>query len=325
MKNSSESKFFTYRVINTLIMFIALVIVFSLFTPRNIFISVRNLASLGKLVPDLGVVALGIGILMICGEFDLSISSTLPLCSYIFASALFRGLSPVSSFVLALLSGLALGFINGLIVVKTRMPSFIITLGTMMFWKGILYVWSRMMPTSIRTFIPTDSLFQKVLTGSIGPFFPVQTIWFVAFAIVLGIILHFHRFGNWIYATGDNQEAARAMGINTNLVKIICFMIVGVLCAFVACSQISRTACFTSRAGEGWEFKAVAASVIGGTSLLGGIGSMGGIFAGALIISIIENGLVVMRIPYSWTYVVFGLVILFSVFSNAFVQKQSRG
>jgi len=171
MKNSSESKFFTYRVINTLIMFIALVIVFSLFTPRNIFISVRNLASLGKLVPDLGVVALGIGILMVCGEFDLSISSTLPLCSYIFASALFGGLSPVWGFVLALLSGLALGFINGLIVVKTRMPSFIITLGTMMFWKGILYVWSRMMPTSIRTFIPTDSLFQKVLTGSIGPFF----------------------------------------------------------------------------------------------------------------------------------------------------------
>ncbi|MDK2897134.1 MAG: simple sugar transport system permease protein, partial [Candidatus Atribacteria bacterium] len=124
--------------------------------------------------------------------------------------------------------------------------------------------------------------------------------------------------------TGDNQEAARAMGINTHLVKIICFMIVGVLCAFVACSQISRTACFTSRAGEGWEFKAVAASVIGGTSLLGGIGSMGGIFAGALVISVIENGLVVMRIPYSWTYVVFGLVILFSVFSNALVQRRGH-
>jgi len=324
MKNSSESKFFTYRVINTLIMFIALVIVFSLFTPRNIFISVRNLASLGKLVPDLGVVALGIGILMVCGEFDLSISSTLPLCSYIFASALFGGLSPVWGFVLALLSGLALGFINGLIVVKTRMPSFIITLGTMMFWKGILYVWSRMMPTSIRTFIPTDSLFQKVLTGSIGPFFPVQTIWFVAFAIVLGIILHFHRFGNWIYATGDNQEAARAMGINTNLVKIICFMIVGVLCAFAGCMQSVRLGSFAATQGVGSELRAMAACVIGGTSLRGGIGSMMGVFLGILTLHILDNGLVLMRVPVFGVNAFIGLATIFFVLLNSYLDRKIK-
>lgn len=97
-----------------------------------------------------------------------------------------------------------------------------------------------------------------------------------------------------------------------------------VLCGFVACAQIARTACFTSRAGEGWELKAVVASVVGGTSLRGGIGNMAGIFIGALTISVIENGLVVMRIPYFWTYVVFGLVILFSVLSSMYIEKRQR-
>ncbi|MEN3202911.1 MAG: hypothetical protein ABDK87_04190, partial [Atribacterota bacterium] len=99
---------------------------------------------------------------------------------------------------------------------------------------------------------------------------------------------------------------------------------VGILCGFVACAQIARTACFTSRAGEGWELKAVTASVVGGTSLRGGIGSMVGIFIGALTISVIENGLVVMRIPYFWTYVVFGLVILFSVLSSMYIEKRQQ-
>jgi len=125
-----------------------------------------------------------------------------------------------------------------------------------------------------------------------------------------------------VYTTGDNKEAARAMGINTDRVKTICFMIVGVLCAFVAVMQIVRVSSFFSRAGEGWELKAIAASVVGGTFLMGGIGSMTGIFLGAFTISVIENGLVVLRIPYFWTYVVFGLVIIFSVLSSMYMERR---
>jgi simple sugar transport system permease protein len=140
--------------------------------------------------------------------------------------------------------------------------------------------------------------------------------------LVLGILLHFHKFGNWVYATGDNREAARAMGINTDRVKMICFTIVGILCALVAIMQIIRVSSFFSRAGDGWELKAVAASVVGGTSLMGGIGSMVGIFCGTLIIVVIENALTMLRIPYSWTYVVFGLVIIFSVLSNFYMERR---
>jgi len=112
------------------------------------------------------------------------------------------------------------------------------------------------------------------------------------------------------------------MGINTDVVKTVCFVIVGVLCAFVAMMQIVRVGTFSSRAGEGWELKAVAASVVGGTSLMGGIGSMVGIVCGTLIIVVIENALTSLRIPYSWTYVVFGLVILSSVLFDMYLERR---
>ncbi|MGQ9629413.1 MAG: ABC transporter permease [bacterium] len=226
---------------------------------------------------------------------------------------------------ITLCAGALLGLINGLITVKGRIPSFITTLGTMMFWRGVLYVHSRMWPIGIRAYLPPGSSFENILTGTIGGVLPVQVVWFGFFGLVLGILLHFHKFGNWVYATGDNREAARAMGINTDRVKTICFMIVGILCAFVAVLQVVRVSSFSSRAGDGWELKAVAASVVGGTFLMGGVGSMAGIFLGALTISVIENGLVVLRIPYFWTYVVFGLVIIFSVLSSMYIERRKLG
>ena len=137
-----------------------------------------------------------------------------------------------------------------------------------------------------------------------------------------GIVTPLHPLWKLIYATGDNADAARAMGIRTHIVKMTAFIIVGILCAFVAGMQIARVSCFTSRTGEGWELKAIAACVVGGTSLRGGIGDMAGIFLGAFAISVIENGLVVLRIPYFWTYTVFGLVIVFSVLSSMYLEKQ---
>jgi len=115
------------------------------------------------------------------------------------------------------------------------------------------------------------------------------------------------------------------MGINTDRVKIMCFMIVGVLCAFVAVMQIVRVSTFSSRAGDGWELRAIAASVVGGTSLVGGIGSMVGVFLGALTITVIENGLVLLRIPYFWTYIIFGLVIISSVLSSLYLERKRLG
>lgn len=190
--------------LNTVLTFIVTFLIFSIFTPDHLFLDPRNLASMAKLTPDIGVVALGIGILMIAGEFDLSIASIIPFCSYIFTQLIMSGIEPVLAFILVFPIGATFGLINGLLVVSTGLPSFIITLSTMLFWKGLLFGLSHQMPISILKYVSNSSI-EKILVGQVGPF-PVQILWFLLFAVVLGLMLHQSKFGNWIYATGSNQE-----------------------------------------------------------------------------------------------------------------------
>ena len=237
--------------LNTALTFIITFLIFSIFTPDHLFLDPRNLASMAKLTPDIGVVALGIGILMIAGEFDLSIASIIPFCSYIFTQFIMNGMDPLLAFILIFPIGATFGLINGLLVVSTGLPSFIITLSTMLFWKGLLFGLSRMMPISILKYV-SDTPIEKILTGQIGPV-PIQIIWFGIFAVILGLLLHQTKFGNWIYATGSNQEAARAMGINVRMVKTVCYMITGVLCAWAAVMQAVRLGSFAATQGIGFE------------------------------------------------------------------------
>jgi simple sugar transport system permease protein len=310
--------------LQTPIVFVAAMLFFAIFSPGHRFIDPRNLGSMAKLVPDIGVVALGIGILMICGEFDLSIASVLPFCSYIFTLFLMAGLNPFLAFVVVLPIGAAFGFVNGIIVVRTRLPSFIITLSTMLFWRGLLYGVSHMMPISILPYVPTGSAFAKVLAGQVGPI-PNQIIWFLGLATLLGLLLHRHKFGNWVYATGSNEEAARAMGINVQMVKITCYMIVGVLCAFAAVMQSVRLGSFAATQGIGFELKTIAAVVVGGTSLQGGVGAMLGIGLGIFIVQIIENGLILMQVPVFGVETFIGIaVILFVILNNVTSRRLAR-
>ena len=320
MKKSGLSPILNYNI-NTPIVFVAIVLFFIIFTPNHLFIDLRNLASMGKLIPDLGIVALGVGMLMICGEFDLSIASLIPLCSYVFATFLIKGINPLLALIILLPVGAALGFMNGIIVVKTGLPSFIITLSTMMFWRGVVFILSRMAPISITKYIKPYPYFEKMLTGTIGRF-PLQVIWFVGIAIILGILLHFTKFGNWIFATGSSKGAARAMGINTNMVKTTCYIIIGVLCAVAGTIQAVRLGSFFATQGVGFELKTIAAAVVGGTSLRGGIGSMLNIFLGILIIKIIENGLILMKVPIFGVEAFIGLAIILFVIINNFTQRQ---
>ena len=314
------SRIFFLRAINTLIVFVGLLIFFAFFSRYHVFISARNLRLLSKLAPDLGIVALGVGMLMICGEFDLSVSSVLPLCSYVFVSLLRLKVNLILIPFITLGVGALLGLLNGLITVKGRIPSFITTLGTMMLWRGMTLLLSHGYQRPFAT--SASPIFCNTFTGKILGILPVQIVWFAVVGLVLGLLLHFHRFGNWIYSTGDNKEAARAMGINTDMVKTVCFIIVGVLCAFVAMMQALRLGSFAATQGIGFELKAIAASVVGGTSLTGGIGSMVGIVLGALTIQILENGLILTGVPVFGITAFIGAAIILFVILNSYVERK---
>jgi simple sugar transport system permease protein len=317
-----RAKYRSLQGVNTAVTFVAVVTSFAIFTPGHLFINPRNLASMAKLIPDLGMVALGVGILMIAGEFDLSVSSVLPFCSFIFALLLSNGMLPLPALLLTIPVGAVFGSINGMFVVKTGLPSFIITLSTMMFLKGLLFGLSRLMPISLNRYLDPEMPFVRALTGSIGPF-PVQFVWLLGIAILLGFILRRNKFGNWVYAVGSNQEAARAMGVNIGLVKIALYVLIGVLCAFVSVMQATRLGSFAATQGVGFELKAIAAVVVGGTSLRGGVGSMWSIFLGLLIVKTLETGLILMRVPVFGVEAFLGIAVILFVILNDILNRRS--
>jgi simple sugar transport system permease protein len=323
IKRNILMRFFSYKASFTFIVFIILILVFVFFTPEHRFININNLGSLAKLTPDLGIVALGVGTLMISGEFDLSVGSIIPMSSFIFVKLLEWGAPLITIIFITLFTGALMGFFNGILVVKGKIPSFIATLGTMMFWRGILYVSCKMMPIGIRAYLEPGSWLENMLRGSIRGAFPVQILWFIFFAILLGFIVHFHRFGNWIFVTGDNKTAARAMGINTDMVKTICFIIVGLMCSFMSMMQTLRIESFAATQGIGFELKAIASAVVGGTSLMGGIGSILGIFLGTLTIQILENGLIIMGAPVFGINAFIGVGIILFAILNIYIARYS--
>jgi simple sugar transport system permease protein len=296
-------------------------VLFSLLSPEHRFISSKNLSSLSKLMPDLGIVALGIGLLMICGEFDLSVGSIISYTAFVYVLLVKIGINLFVTPFLTLSVGVLLGLINGLITVKGKIPSFITTLGTMMLWRGILLGQSGGYPQPLRQYLPEgSSQFINLFIGTIGPI-PIQIIWFALFGLILSMLLHLHKFGNWVFATGNNKDAARAMGINTDTTKIISFAIVGFLCAFTAIIQTTRIEESYPLQGQFYELKAIAASVVGGTSLFGGVGSMPGIILGALIIQILENGLIIMQIPAIGIQAFVGIITILFVVFNQYLER----
>ena len=311
------------RSLNVFLIFLILFLVFSLLSPAHRFISRENLEVFLAFGAEFNVIALAVGMLMISGEFDLSVGSILVFSSFCFLKLFDSGIHIVLAAILTLGIGTLIGLGHGYITVKTGIPSFITTLGAMMFWRGVTLFWSQGFQKPLEA--AQHPAFNAAFTGTVAGVIPAQLLWFVGVTLVIAFIVHFHKLGNWIFATGDNKLAARAMGINTDRVKMACFAVVGLVCALAAILQIVRVGTFSSRAGDGWELKAIAASVVGGTALTGGIGSIVGVFWGALIISVIENGLVILRIPYAWTFTVFGVVIVSSVMVSNLIERRRMG
>ncbi|MFZ4615500.1 MAG: ABC transporter permease [Rectinemataceae bacterium] len=321
-------KHFILRILSvkvsfTIFMFVALFLVFAILTPGNIFLSSSNLSSLARLAPDLGVIAIPIGMLMICGEFDVSVPSIIAMSSFVFVNLLGWGVPLAIAPFLTLLVGGLMGLMNGLLVVKTRIPSFIATLGTQLFWKGILFGISQMMPIGIRSSLPEGSFFESMLVGKIGGLIPVQILWLIGITLVFWALVHRHRFGNWIFTTGDNSTAARAMGIDTDKVKTACYVMVGVVCSFMAMMQALRIESFAATQGVGMDLRAIASCVVGGVALTGGIGSILGVFFGTLTIQIIENGLILMGAPVFGINAFIGAAVILFVIINVGIERLS--
>ncbi len=292
------------------------------------FLSLVSLTNILSIASIKGIFVIGVAILMISGEFDLSVGSTLAVAAYVFALSIENGMSIVLAMLIALIVSALLGLINGLIVTKAHIPSFIATLGTMMAYRGIA---RGIGGGDFARFTGEKSLLFKVLNGEITFINQLGTpagsarmaiIWFVIIVIIAAIIMTRTRYGSWVYATGGNREAAKAQGVFTNKVIITNFVLTAVLAGFAGLVQFASRPSVDPLRGEGWELIAVASCVIGGIWLKGGYGTIIGAAIGIILLQMVEQGLILIGVDVQLFQATIGLILILAVISNVYLSRQ---
>lgn len=285
-------------------MLIAVCIVLAIASP--VFATSGNLLNVALATSVTALLAIGQTFVIILAEIDLSVGSLLAFSAAVTAMVM-RSQSAFVAIVVGLATGAAIGLINGLLVTKTRMPSFIVTLAMMSVMAGLALQITQGNPVSV-----ASDAFQNIGQGHLAGV-PIP-VWIMAAAfIIFGVLLARTKFGRYIYATGDNPEAARLSGIPTDRVKIWAFVISGALAALAGFIITARLSTAEPTAGSGMELEAIAAVIIGGTSLLGGRGNMLGTVVGAFILGVIDNGMNLLNVSPFLQDVVKGIVILIAV------------
>ena len=284
----------------------------SFFTRQNIFNVLRQISTNLFL-------ACGMTMVIILGGIDLSVGSIIALSGCISAGCVARYNLPLPiALLMGLLVGLLVGMFNGAVISKTTIPAFIVTLATMNIAKGLAYVYTGGSPVRVVT-----KEWQFLGAGYVG-IFPTPVVILVIVLIITAIIMNKTKMGRHMYAVGGNQQAAEFSGIKVEKVKFFVHAFSGLMAGLAGILLASRMYSGQPTAGDGAEMDAIAAVVVGGTSMAGGSGKIGGTIIGGLIIGVLNNGLNLLNVNSFWQYVVKGVVILLAVFLDYFRNKGKK-
>lgn len=288
-----------------------------------------------KVAAYLGIIAIGACLLMIAGEFDLSVGSMIGFAGMMIAiPAKYWGWPIWASILFAFSGAMAIGFLNGYIVVKTRLPSFIVSLAFLFILRGLTIGLSVFFTRrTIISGIGADEglaqddwmaqFFSFTVGGDNG--IPAVVIWFLILAAISSFVLLRTRFGNWIFAAGGDAGAARNVGVPVDRVKILLFMFTAFCATLYATCELMEYGSAAADRGTLKEFEAIIAAVIGGTLLTGGYGSVIGTCFGALIFAVVQVGINYSGIDNSWYRVVLGVLLLLAVVFNNYIRKRITG
>ncbi|MBS4538848.1 ribose ABC transporter permease [Clostridium sp. D2Q-11] len=306
MKFLNKETLLKYKSIIGLVVFS---IIISLLNDR--FLTVPNLLNILRQTSINAVIAAGMTFVILTGGIDLSVGSTVAFSGAIAASLIAGGYNVFLSILIALSIGALIGLINGIIISKGKVQPFIATLATMTLIRGATLVFTDGRPIGVGFEGPAE-IFNFIGSGYfLGIPIPIYLM-ILVFAIAY-YILRQTRLGRYVYSLGDNEEATKLSGINTNKIKTSVYMISGLLAALTGIIITARLSSAQPTAGDGYELDAIAAVVLGGTSLAGGVGSIFGTVIGALIIGILSNALNLMNVSSYYQLMAKGLVILIAV------------
>lgn len=284
---------------------------------KGIFLSQKNVMNVLRQISINANLACAMTMIIILGGIDLSVGSGVALSGCITGSLIaFNEWSILPACIVGILVVTAIGLFNGAVIANTPIPPFIVTLATMNIARGAAYVYTGGQPIRIMS-----DAFSEIGMGYWGPI-PRPVIYSVVFLAVTGFILYKTKLGRHIYAVGGNREAARFAGIKIKRVLTFAYTFSGLMAGISGVVLAARMFSGQPTAGDGAEMDAIAATVLGGTSMMGGSGRIGGTIIGALIIGILSNGLNLMNVNSFWQYIVKGIVILLAVYID--VIKNSR-
>lgn len=296
----------------SLIGLIVLCVVITIVSPA--FMTLSNITNIFTQVSTNAIIAIGMTFVILTGGIDLSVGSTVAISGALAASILKSTNNIPLAILVAAITGIVIGLINGILISKGKLQAFIVTLATMTIFRGATLVFTNGTPIS-----KLSETFVKIGNGKIG-FIPIPVIITIVILIISIYLLTQTRFGRYLYALGGNEDSAKLSGINTNKIKTLVYVISGFVSSIAGIIITSRIGSASPNAGTSFELDAIAAVVIGGTSLSGGEGKITGTIIGALIIGVLNNGLNLMNVSPFYQSIVKGLVILIAVL----LDKKSR-
>ena len=275
----------------------------------------------------LGILAATVALLMIAGQFDLSVGSMIGAAGMLLAILVTEfGVPLWLGVVVALLFGAGYGTLNGWLVVRTKLPSFIVTLAGLFVLRGLTIALTRLITgrTQVGGLAAAGqgSAVEALFAARIGPF-SASVLWWIGITAVCAVVLSKTTFGNWLCATGGNEDAARNCGVPINRVKIIAFLLTDAAAALVGVIQVLEAGSADTLRGQAREFEAVIAVVIGGTLLTGGYGSVIGAALGALTFGIVRQGIFFTGADTDWFQVVLGVFLMVAVLVNSWLRARA--
>ena len=290
-----------------------------------LFLSPQGVASWLNVAANLGIIAVPVGFLMIAGELDISIGAMVPAASMTVAIVSgYYGLPMIVGIVVTLGFGLLVGLINGIIVVRTNVPSLIVTMGTLFAIAGLVLFLSIILTNSTSVSMPNIEPWAKALFGSfIGGTYQVLVVWWLLFTAAFFYFLHISPWGNWVYALGGDKSSARNAGIPTDRLTIGLFVLSSVSAAFVGMCQTLLFNSAQVSAGQSYIFNTIISVVVGGVLLTGGFGSVVGIFFGTITFAIVNQGIYFTDFDRNLSSLIIGVMLLVAVLMNNTFRKMA--
>ncbi len=326
---SLPRRFFSRPEAAAAVGFVSVYAIFAIFAGSSGFLSSLGVANFMNVAAQFGIIGGPVTLLLIAGDFDLSIGSVVGFCSVFYAIGVTQGWPVWLAIVLTLVIALGIGALNGFVVIKTGMPSLIVTLAGLFTIRGAAIAYAYYFGGAGAPFAgglptagdPVAALFGGIVVGN----FHASIVWWLLIAVISLYVLTKTSFGNWIFAVGGSRLAARELGVPASRVRMILFAFTALSAGILAVVQVSEVGGAWPAAGTGKEFEAIITAVIGGTLLYGGYGSPLGTVVGALTLATIQMGLFFLGIDPSLYQFVLGFLLLIAVSVNNITLRGALG